>query len=143
MTLDPSLGTRRALIGALRQDAQLIAVVPATRIWPAAMPETPDFPFIFVPMLIGTPAELDGGSGSRQSGIIHCFTELDPAVVPDPEAQAATINAHIARVLSGIDSAMLADGELMSVLVSQTQIIRDPASKGVFHGLVSIVALVN
>lgn len=141
-TLDPSLSVRGKIIAALRSDAQLTAIVPAARIYPGKSPASPTYPLIRVPMLIGTPDEMDGGSGSRQSGVIHNFTKL-AAGNPDPEAQAATINAHIVRIVSGIDAVDLEDGEEMGIHVRQTQVIGDSAEADAWHGLTSIEALAS
>ena len=138
-TLDPSLSVRGKLIAAMKADAQLTAIVPAARIYPSKTPATVTWPFIRVPMLTGTVAELDGGGGSDQSGVIHSFTKLS-ATAPDPEAQAATINAHIVRIVSGIDDTLLADGESLGVHAVQTQVIEDGAEADAYHGLVSIRA---
>lgn len=138
-TLDPSLSVRGKIISALKSDAQLTAIVPAGRIYPSKSPASPTFPFIRVPMLIGTVAELDGGSGSEQSGVIHCFTKI-AASNPDPEAQAATINRHIVRILSDIDAVDLGDGESLGIHAVQTQVIEDSAEADAYHGVVSIRA---
>lgn len=138
-TLDPSLSVRGKIIAALKADVTLTAMVPAARIYPGKSPASPTFPFIRVPMLIGTVAELDGGSGSDQSGVIHCFTKLASSV-PDPEAQAATINRHIVRIVSQIDDLDLGDGESLGVQAIQTQVIEDSAEADAYHGLVSVRA---
>ena len=138
-TLDPSLSIRGKIIAALKSDSALIGIVPAARIYPSKSPASPVFPFIRVPMLIGTVAELDGGSGSDQSGVIHCFTKLATAV-PDPEAQAATINRHIVRIISQIDDVDLGDGESLGVQATQTQVIEDSAEADAYHGIVSVRA---
>lgn len=138
-TLDPSLSVRGKIIAALKSDSALIAIVPVARIYPSKSPASPVFPFIRVPMLIGTVAELDGGSGSDQSGVIHCFTKLATAV-PDPEAQAATINRHIVRIVSQIDDVDLGDGESLGVQATQTQVIEDSAEADAYHGIVSVRA---
>ncbi|MFD2430980.1 hypothetical protein ACFSUK_28765 [Sphingobium scionense] len=93
-----------------------------------------------MPMLIGTVAELDGGSGSEQSGVIHCFTKLVNPTVPDPEAQAATINRHIVRIVGGIDDVDLGDGESLGVHAVQTQVIEDGAEADAYHGMVTVRA---
>lgn len=139
-TLDPSLSVRGKIIAAMKGDAQLTAIVPAARIYPGKSPASPTFPFIRVPILTGTVAELDGGSGSDQSGVIHCFTKLNTASVPDPEAQAATINRHIVRIVSGIDDVDLGDGESLAVQAVQTQVIEDGAEADAYHGIVSVRA---
>lgn len=138
-TLDPSLSVRGKIIAALKSDSALIVIVPAARIYPSKSPASPVFPFIRVPMLIGTVAELDGGSGSDQSGAIHCFTKLATGA-PDPEAQAATINRHIARIVSQIDDVDLGDGESLGVHATQTQVIEDGAEADAYHGIVSVRA---
>ncbi|WP_303758348.1 tail completion protein gp17 [Sphingobium yanoikuyae] len=139
-TLDPSLSVRGKIIAALKADAQLTAIVPAARIYPGKSPASPTFPFIRVPMLIGTVTELDGGSGSEQSGVIHCFAKLANTSVPDPEAQAATINRHIVRIVSGIDDVDLGDGESLGVHATQTQVIEDGAEADAYHGMVTVRA---
>lgn len=145
-TLDPSLSVRGKIIAALKADAQLTAIVPAARIYPGKSPASPVFPFIRVPMLIGTVAELDGGGGSEQSGVIHCFTKLKlskppaPEDIKDPEAQAATINRHIVRIVSGIDDVDLGDGESLGVHATQTQVIEDGAEADAYHGMVTVRA---
>lgn len=139
-TLDPSLSVRGKIIAAMKGDAQLTAIVPAARIYPGKSPASPTFPFIRVPILTGTVAELDGGSGSDQSGVIHCFTKLATPGVPDPEAQAATINRHIVRIVSGIDDVDLGDGESLAVQAVQTQVIEDGAEADAYHGIVSVRA---
>lgn len=140
MTLDPSLSVRGKIIAALKGDTQLTAIVPAARIYPGKMPAAPTFPFVRVPMLTGTVAELDGGSGSEQAGVIHCFTKLAAASAPDPEGQAATINRHIVRILSQIDDTPLDDGESIGVHAVQTQIIEDSAEADAYHGIVQVRA---
>ena len=139
-TIDPSLSVRGKIIAALKADAQLTAIVPSTRIYPSKTPANPTFPFIRVPMMMGTPDEYDGGSGSQQTGVIHNFTKL-ASTVPDPEAQAATINAHVVRILSGIDAVSLSDGDVMGIHVTLTQVIPDPTEYDVAHGMVSVAAL--
>lgn len=138
-TLDPSLSVRGKIIAALKSDSTLIAIVPAARIYPGKSPASPTFPLIRVPILTGTVAELDGGSGSEQSGVIHCFTKLATSVL-DPEAQAATINRHIVRIVSQIDDVDLGDGESLGVHVVQTQVIEDSAEADAYHGIVSVRA---
>lgn len=141
MTLDPSLFVRGKIITALKADSDLTAIVPAARIYPSKSPTSPTWPFIRVPMLIGTPTPMDGGGGSAQSGVIHCFTKAGDGV-PDAEAQAATINRHIARIVSEI-SVPLDDGEALEVHVRQTQVIPDSAEADAFHGLVQVEALAS
>lgn len=142
-TLDPSLSVRGKIIAALKADAHLTAMVPAARIYPTKQPPSPTFPFIYVPMLIGTAQALDGGGGMEQAGVLHCFTKLALPGVPDPEAQAATINQHIARILSTIDAVNLSDGESLGIHVEQTQVIMDPTEADAFHGVVRVRALAS
>ena len=138
-TIDPSLSVRGKIISALKADAQLTAIVPAARIYPSKTPADPTWPFIRVPILTGTVAELDGGSGSDQSGVLHCFTKLSTGHL-DPEAQAATLNRHIVRIVSQIDEIDLGDGESLGVHVVQTQVLMDPAEADAFHGIVQVRA---
>lgn len=138
-TLDPSLSVRGKIVAALKADAQLTAIVPAARVYPGKVPAGPVWPFIRVPLAIATTAELDGGSGSEMSGVVHCFTKIGAGVL-DPEAQAATINRHITRVLSQIDTTELDDGESVGVHVTQRQVLEDTAEADAYHGIVSYLA---
>lgn len=138
-TLDPSLSVRGKIIAALKGDAQLNAIVPAARVYPSKSPASPTFPFLRVPLLLATIAALDGGGGSDHAGQVHNFTKASPTN-RDPEAQAATINRHIARVLSQIDTIDLGDGESLGLHVEQTQVIPDSAEADAYHGLVSVRA---
>ena len=90
-------------------------------------------------MLTGTVAELDGGSGSEQSGVVHCFTKFG-ATVLYPEVQAATIDRPMVRVLSGINDFDLGQSEAMGEQIVQTQVPMDPAEADAFHGIVQVRA---
>lgn len=138
-TLDPSLSVRGKIIAALKADLQLAAIVPAARVYPSKPPASLTWPFIRVPLLVATPDELDGGSGSRHVGVIHCFTKAGPGV-PDAEAQAADINRHIVRIVSNIDETPLDDGESVGVHVRQSQVIPDPDETDASHGIVRVEA---
>lgn len=135
-TIDPSLAVRGKIIAALKADADLTVIVPAARIYPAKQPATVTWPFIRVPMLTGT----FDGLGSSQTGIVHCFTKLGSSV-SDPEAQAATINRHMARILGAIDGIDVGDDLEVGIHVRQTQTLMDPAEADAFHGMVTIEAL--
>lgn len=139
-TIDPSLSVRGKIIAALKGDAALTAIVPAARIYPSKSPAEVVFPFIRVPMLTGTIFQADCSSGSDQSGVIHNFTKLSASVL-DPEAQAATINRHIARILGDVEGVDLGDGLDLSIHVVQTQVLEDGAEADAYHGIVQVAAL--
>lgn len=138
-TLDPSLSVRGKIVAALKADAQLTAIVPAARIYPSKVAAGQEWPFIRVPLAVATAAELDGGSGSELSGVVHCFAKIGSDVL-DPEARAATINLHIVRVLSQMDAIELDDGESIGVHATQWQVMSDPAEADAYHGIVSYLA---
>lgn len=146
MTTDPSLSVRGKIVAALKSDPDLNLIVPPARVYPAKTAVPVLWPFIRVPLLDGVPDELDGGSGSRQSGVIHCFTKAKmskppaPDDVDDPEAQAAQINAAVVRIVSGIEATALGDGESLGVQVILTQVIQDTSEADAFHGLVTVQA---
>lgn len=135
-TLDPSLAVRGKIISALKADTSLTAIVSAARIYPGKSPASPTWPFIRVPILTGT----FDGLGSSQGGFVHCFTKLS-TTVPDPEAQAATINRHVARILGAIDDIDVGDDLEIGIHVRQTQTLMDPAEADAFHGICQIDAL--
>lgn len=126
-TLDPSLAVRGQIIAALKADAALTAIVPAGRIYPAKSPASPVWPFIRLGSLTATPLRLDCGGGAEVSGIVHSFTKAS-ASVPDPEAQAMTIDSHIARIIEAMD-----DG-----VIGNPQVIEDGAEADAYHGLVPV-----
>lgn len=129
------MAVRGKIIAALKADASLTAIVPAARIYPGKSPASPTWPFIRVPILTGT----FDGLGSSQGGFIHCFTKLS-ATAPDPEAQAATINRHIARILGAIDDIDVGDDLEAGIHVRQTQTLGDPDEADAYHGIVQIEA---
>lgn len=137
-TIEPSLEVRGAIIAALKGDVQLEAIV-GERIYPPKTPATLTWPFIRLGVLSSAPLRPDGGFGGDVSGVVHCFTKLDSATVPDPEAQARQINAHIARVLDAIGDTAISPLAL-AVHVTLAQVFDDPSEADAWHGVVSIEA---
>lgn len=130
-TIDPSLAVRGKLLRALREDAGLTAIIPAERIYKADPPADAVWPYVLLGELITTPQRLDGGSGAVVSGAVHCYTKATDG----PQADAMTINAHVARILDGID-AIDADELDLGIHVTGSQVVRDGAEASARHGFV-------
>ncbi|WP_257541026.1 DUF3168 domain-containing protein [Sphingobium sp. CFD-1] len=134
-TIDPSLAIRGKILAALRSDAALTAIIPASRIYKSQTPSEPTWPFIRLGVLMNAPLRLDGGSGGDVTGAVHCFTKGGD----DPEAMAMQINAHVARILDSIDDTE-ADELDIGVHVTQSQVMEDGSEASAYHGIVSIRA---
>lgn len=130
-TIDPSLAVRGKIIAALRGDSTLTAIIPATRIYKADPPSNVVWPYVLLGELITAPQRLDGGNGAIVSGAVHCFVKA----VDDPQADAMTINAHVARILDSMDE-VAADELDLGIHVTGSQVIRDGAEASARHGFV-------
>lgn len=139
MTIDPSIYARQKAIAALKADATLTAIVPATRIYPQKTPDQPTFPFIRMGAFSFAPSRNDGGAGGQATGTVHCFTKAS-AAVPDAEAQAAAIQRRMAEVLDAMNDISVS-GLQLSVQVTGGQLLMDAAEADCFHGLVTFDAL--
>lgn len=138
--LDPTLAIRGKVVAALRADAQLNALAPAARVYPSKVPADPVWPFIRVGTITTAPFRVDGQPGGEGSGAAHCFVKKS-ATIPDPEAMAATINAHMVRILDSIEAVQLDDSAELSIHVRQAQVIEDSAEADAYHGVVTYDAL--
>lgn len=125
MSLVPFLSARGTIIAALKADTALIAVVPASRIWPSKTPPSPTWPFIRLDSLNAVPARYDCAEGSEITGTVHFFSKAS-ATVLDPEAEAASVCDLIAAALEGIEECH----------VESAQVIPDAAEADAYHGIV-------
>lgn len=132
--LAPVLPTRTEIYGRLRADAALTAIV-GQRIYLGKLPHTRAFPFVTVPLPASEPRRYDGGPGGADlSGLVHCFT-APSAALPGAEKAAATINAHVVRILREVDT-LIVDGAALSITAGQAQVMRDPHEADGWHGVV-------
>jgi len=131
--LSPALSTRSEIIKALQEDPALIEL--GVSVYPGKLPNKPQRPFILVPTPQGRSTHHDGtAGGSDMSGVIHVFTERSQGV-PDAEAAAGEINAHVVRILDGFD--VVLDDVAVSVQPTLDQVIRDGSEADAWHGLVN------
>lgn len=143
-TIDPSLEAGDTIVAALKADETLNEVVPADRVYPPRLPAEVTFPYIRLGVMSSTPLRLDVAPGGDVSGVVHCFTKIGPDT-PDARALAHEINAHIVRVLDGLDSNVddEIEGQAISVQATQSQVLDDPSEADAYHGIVSYVATVT
>ena len=118
-----------AIVAALKADATVTALVPATRIYNVEAPATPVWPWI----LVGPPTETSDNrsctDGSLLSVVVHGF-----AKGPGELAMAGIANA-VKRALDGKTYSRLAGTVAVDVQFSQTQIIRDSAEASAYHSI--------
>lgn len=130
MTIE-SLTVRQKVVGALKADAALTAMVPAARIYPDTLPGTVVWPYVNVGALIDTPFRADCADGSEVTGAVHVFVKAQPGTINDPQMFAITVNRHVARVLEAMDDTH----------VTQAQEMRDGAEASARHGFVQFSTL--
>lgn len=126
MTMVPFHSVRSAAISALKNDAALTAIVPASRIWPAKTPDNPTFPFIRLDGFNALPLRFDCSDGGAEiTGIAHCFTKISTSA-PDPEERAGVIAGLICEALDALDDCH----------IESAQVIPDSAEPDAWHGVV-------
>jgi len=139
--LDLTHAMRGKIIAALKSDAQLVAIVPATRIYPQSVPADPAFPLVKMGAAISTPQFIDGNDGTLYSAAVHNFTKKATGN-RDPEAQAMEINAHVIRILNSLEVASIGDDLSMDVTPRQAQVMQD-ADADAYHGFVTFDAIAS
>lgn len=136
--LSPASPLKTLIRQRLLADAALTAIV-STRVYASKPPSNPTKPFIRIETPQGEPQWYDGSDGgSDVNGVVTSYTGAT-STMPDPEKGAADINAHVIRILSGID-AVLEDQVSVSFVPTIDQVLRDPEEADVWSGFVRYVA---
>ena len=125
---DHLLETRKAMIAAMRADAALTALVPATRIYGEEAPANAMWPFILCGLPSEVPDRASCWDGTRMGVVVHCF-----AKGPGMDTASAISNA-VKRALDGHHA--VRGGLAVDFVHSQTQIVRDSAEASAYHGIV-------
>ena len=124
---DHLLETRKAMIAAMRADAALTALVPATRIYGEEAPANAVWPFILCGLPSEVPDRASCWDGTRMGVVVHCF-----AKGPGMDTASAISNA----VKRALDGTRAVRGELAVDFVhEQNQIIRDSVEISSYHAI--------
>lgn len=125
------LAVRRAVLTALKNDAALSTLVPATRIYPPQTPATPAWPFIRYGQASAIPVRASCVNGSRVLVSVHAF-----ARGPGEDAAEAIGDA----VASALDGAVLTLPGGVKAHVSWTggQTLRDTDEADDWHVIVDL-----
>lgn len=128
MPRDRSLALRQAVITRLRVDADLIAIVPAARVFGMKPSATPEWPFTRYGTPDTTPRRATCWDGQDTDFTVHSFSKMEF------EDQCATINGAIVDSLGDAVLALPGGGKA-TVLWLGSQILEDGAVAGAWHGL--------
>ena len=131
------------MLAHLKADADLVALVPASRQYPSTTPAKPTFPFTRLDAPTSSP--LDGAcyAGAEVTFLLHAFAkprEVDEAIVEDAEDFAGRIGSamklavHNRRVPVADTTALLK--------VRSVRLIRDGDEADAYHGILSCSARV-
>jgi len=134
MSRDSTLPVRKAILRALKVDAAVKALVPASRIYPPQTPATPTWPFIRFGIATALPLRASGMDGSTIIVAVHAFAK-GPG-----EDSAALIAAAIGKALDGA-TLNLPDASYPAtahVTTTGSQLLRDTEEAGAWHGVVNI-----
>lgn len=102
MAIDSTLAARKAVMAALKADADMVALVPASRIYPHSAPPEPAWPFVIIGPPDTTPIRASCLDGSEVVLTVFAYSKgrlANNALVETAEDHAARIGAAIARAL--------------------------------------------
>lgn len=134
--MDALLPARRAILATMKVDADLIALVPAARIYPQASPvPTPTWPFIIYGSPSGLPIRATCVNGTEVTVAIHSFAKVrmqGTVVVETAEDHASRIGAAVVAALDG-KRPPLPGGGYLSILSTGSQLLIDGGEADAFH----------
>ena len=138
---DNSLPVRRAVLTALKADADMIALVPAVDIHRQVTPANPAWPFLRYGAPSALPVRAACVDGSEITFAVHAFSKgrgPSGAQTVTAEDDAARIGAQVAVVLDG--KRLPIDGGEARIRWTGSQLIMDGAEADAFHSIINFVA---
>lgn len=135
MASDRSLAIRRAILTALKADAPLLGLIPASSMHPQAPASEPSWPFIKTGAPSGLPINAACVDGSVTVVAVHGFAKPrieDGAVVESAEDHAARIGAFTATALDKKKLALDGGGEA-KLRWTGSQLLQDRDEADAFH----------
>ena len=145
--MDDLLATRRAILGLLRTNADLIAVVPKTRIYQqAGVGAGSVWPFVAYGSPTGIPIRAACINGTETTVAIHSFAKPRYQTAGDPksalleyaEDYAARIGNLVARALDG--KRVPLDRGYLAILFTGSQLLIDGGEADAFHHIANFRA---
>ncbi len=137
MARDRSLAVRRAVLAALEDSPAVTAIVPPERLYAAAAPADPVWPFVRTGVAAPAPFRASGLDGMRVALSLHGF-----ARGPQEDAVAA-LGAAIAAALDGRVLPLDDDPAAVAHLAwTGSRLARDDDEAGAFHVVVAMEAVV-
>lgn len=143
MSKNSDLYVKRATIAALKAAADVVALVPAARVYPLQRPADPAWPFIGYGVPIAEPFTASCLEGSQSTVAVHDYAETTGAGVDTKSGEdtALAINAAIEAALDGAAIDLTAHGCPYPATAHYTcvgsQVIQDGNEADKFHGFVS------
>lgn len=136
--LNPANEAQGAMLRALKADAALVALIPASRIYPQKVPNKPKRPFVKLGVPVVTPRKVDGGDAADIDIAVHCFVSTADQI-PDPRAFSMNVASHVLRILDGMDDVDLGQGMELEVYVGQAQTMQEDDADH-WHSFVTVRA---
>lgn len=134
--MDALLPVRRAILATVKQDAALVALVPAERIYTqAASSPAPTWPFVLYGAPTGIPIRQSCVDGMEVTVAIHSFAkarEQAGSVVETAEDHAQRIGAAVVKALDG-KRPPLPGGGYARILFTGSQLLIDGGEEDAFH----------
>lgn len=134
--MDDLLAARAAILTTAKADAALIALVPATRIYPQAPSvASPTWPFIIYGSPSGLPIRAACVNGTEVTVALHSFAKArtqGTSVVETAEDHAARIGAAVAKALDG-KRPPLPSGGYLAIRFVGSQLLIDGGEASAFH----------
>ena len=127
--MDMPREARRAALSTLKANADLIAIVPAARIYSQRVPTAPVWPFIKFGPVQGLPIKAACTRGSVISFSVHAFAKA--LANETAEDYAGRIGAHVKAALDG--SRATFTGGTVRYTVAEEQLLLDGAEADAFH----------
>lgn len=134
--MDALLPVRRAILATAKQDAALIALVPADRIFSqAAAAPSPVWPFVLYGSPVGVPIRQSCVDGLEVTVALHSFAkrrEQAGSVVETAEDYAQRIGAAVVKALDGKRPTLSAGG-YARIVYTGSQLLIDGGEEDAFH----------
>lgn len=130
MARDTSLPLRQAIVSTLRNDVDLIDIVPAERNYGMRSPPEPTYPFTRYGSPDALPLKAQCMDGATVGFTVHSFSQ------GDFEDECASINAAAAAALDDVTLELEAGFHAVAhIRWLGSQIVPDPSEASVWHGI--------
>lgn len=139
--MDPLLSSRRAILKALKNNADIIAIVPAARIYPQTAPASPTWPFIKTGAPSDVPITATCVNGSELIIAVHGFAKPRTGT---GGVVLETAEDHCSRLAGAIRDALhlrrlpLDEGGYATIRFTNRQLLQDGAEADAYHAVINL-----